>query len=163
MTAFLPLGSSSADFDLLRPIRFQPLQFDFQDAVGETRLDLVGIDPERELDRARESAVGTLAALPINVLLLRLRFALAREREDILLELRFTSSLVTPGNSAVRTTLFSPSQMLIGGKSRAAVALNPEKTRFISPCIRRSSANGSKPNLGNSESAMVHLSACLPW
>src|SRR5690348_10010524 len=47
--------------------------------------------------------------------------------------------------------------MLIGGKSRAAVALNPEKTRFISLCIRLSSANGSKPNPGNSESAMVHL------
>src|SRR5436189_2350107 len=47
--------------------------------------------------------------------------------------------------------------MLIGGKSRAAVALNPEKTRFISLCIRRSSVNGSKPNRGNSESAMVHL------
>jgi hypothetical protein len=82
-------------------------------------------------------------------LLLRLRFVLSRERKHILLP-------------AVRTTLCSPSQMLIGGKSRAAVALNPEKTRFISPCIRRSSANGSKPNRGNSESAMVHLSACSP-
>src|ERR1700758_439988 len=49
--------------------------------------------------------------------------------------------------------------MLIGGKSRAAVALYPEKTRFISLCNRRSSANGSKPNRGDSESAMVHLSA----
>src|ERR1700731_1560357 len=86
MTALLPLGSSSADFDLLRPIRFQPLQFDFQDAVVEARLNLVGIDTERKLDRARESAVRTLAALPIAVLLLRLRFALAREREHILLE-----------------------------------------------------------------------------
>jgi hypothetical protein len=68
MIALLPLGSSSADFDLLRPIRFQPLQFDFQDAVVETRLDLVGIDTERQLDRTRESTVRTLTALPIDVL-----------------------------------------------------------------------------------------------
>ena len=84
MIALLPLGSSSADFDLLRPIRFQPLQFDFQDAVTETSLDLVGIDTERQLDGTRESAVRTLAALPIDVLLLHLWFALARERKHIL-------------------------------------------------------------------------------
>src|SRR5258706_5579237 len=86
MIALLPLGSRNADFDLLRPIRFQPLRFDFQDAVVETRLDLLGIDTERQLDRTRESTVGTLAALPADVLLLRLRFALAREREHILLK-----------------------------------------------------------------------------
>src|SRR5437868_6710898 len=86
MIALLPLGSSSTDFDLLRPIRFQSLQLDFQYAVVETGLDLVGIDTERKLDRTRESAVRTLAALPIDILVLRLRFALAREREHILLE-----------------------------------------------------------------------------
>src|ERR1700722_5014689 len=66
-----------------------------------------------------------------------------------------TSSRVTPGNSAVTTTLFSPSQMFIGGKSRAVVALYPENSRLISVCIRRNSTKGSKPNRGNSESAMV--------
>src|SRR5438552_7090605 len=86
MIALLPLGSSSADFDLLRPIRFQPLQFDFQDAVVETSLDLVRIDTERQLHGARETAVRTLAALPIDILLLRLRFALAREGKHILLK-----------------------------------------------------------------------------
>jgi hypothetical protein len=47
MIALLPFGSSSADFDLLRPIRLQPLQFDFQETVVKTRLDLVRIDTER--------------------------------------------------------------------------------------------------------------------
>jgi hypothetical protein len=47
--------------------------------------------------------------------------------------------------------------MLVGGKSRAVVAANPENNRFISLCIRRSSAKGSNPNRGNSESAMFHL------
>jgi len=86
MIALLPLGSRSADFDLLRPIRLQPLQFDFQDTVVEARLDLVGIDTEWQLDGTRESAVGTLAALPIDILLLRVRFALSRERKYILLQ-----------------------------------------------------------------------------
>jgi hypothetical protein len=86
MIALLRLGSSSADFDLLGPIGFQPLQFDFQDPVVETSLDLVGIDTKRQLDRARETAVSTLAALPADVLLLGLRFALARERKHILLK-----------------------------------------------------------------------------
>src|ERR1700730_3749658 len=45
--------------------------------------------------------------------------------------------------------------MLIGGKSRAVVAPAPEYSRFISLCIRRSSMKGSKPSLGNSESAMI--------
>src|SRR2546423_15682300 len=86
MIALLPLGSSSADLDFLRPIRFQPLQFDFQDAVVETRLDLVGIDAERQLDRTREGAVRTLAALPVDVLLLRFRLALACQSKHILLQ-----------------------------------------------------------------------------
>src|SRR6516162_7057730 len=45
--------------------------------------------------------------------------------------------------------------MLIGGKSRAVAVKPEENTRFISLCIRRSSTKGSKPNRGNSESAMV--------
>jgi hypothetical protein len=45
--------------------------------------------------------------------------------------------------------------MFIGGKSRAVVAPYPENNRLISVCIRRNSTNGSKPNRGNSESAMV--------
>jgi hypothetical protein len=34
--------------------------------------DLVGIDPERELNHARESAIGPLAALPVDVVLSRI-------------------------------------------------------------------------------------------
>src|SRR6516162_10163546 len=65
-----------------------------------------------------------------------------------------TSLGVTPGSSLVTTTLLSPSQILIGGNSRL-VGVNPENTRFISLCIRRSSTKGSKPNRGNSERAMA--------
>jgi hypothetical protein len=43
--------SRSADLDLFWPVRFQPLQLYFQDAVVETRLYLVCINPEGELDR----------------------------------------------------------------------------------------------------------------
>ena len=154
MIALLPLNSRSADLDLLRPVGFQPLQLDFQDAVVEARLDLVGIDPERQLDRTREGAVGALATLPIGVLLLGFgRLAPSRVSTSSC-RLIVTSFRVTPGSSLVTTTLLSPSQMLIGGKSRAAGAY-PENSRFISLCIRRSSTNGSKPNRGNSESAMV--------
>src|SRR5215471_4662350 len=63
----LPLRSRTADLDLLRPVRFQALQLDFQDAVVEARLDLVGIDPERQLNRPREAPIGALATLPIGV------------------------------------------------------------------------------------------------
>src|SRR6516164_3241698 len=58
-----------------------------------------------------------------------------------------TSLGVTPGSSLVTTTLLSPSQILIGGNSRL-VGVNPENTRFISLCIRRSSTKGSKPKPG---------------
>src|SRR5437588_12883282 len=71
MIALPRLTSRAADFDLLRSIRFKPLHLDFQDTVVETRLDLVGINPERQLDGAREGAVSTLATLPIAVLLLQ--------------------------------------------------------------------------------------------
>src|ERR1700738_4009601 len=101
MIALLPLGSRSADFDLLRPIRLQPLQFDFQDTVVEARLDLVGIDTEWQLDGTRESAVGPSAALPIDVLSWRLRFPLPASVSTSSCRLRFTSSRVIPGNSAV--------------------------------------------------------------
>jgi hypothetical protein len=63
--------SRSADLDLLRPVCFQPLKFDFQDAIVETGLDLIRIDSERQLDRARKRAVSALATLPIDILLLR--------------------------------------------------------------------------------------------
>src|SRR6266446_6358349 len=84
MIALPPLELRSADCDLLRPIRFQPFQLDLQNPVIETRLDLVGIDTERELDRARDAAVGTLATLPVYVLLLRVWVALAREGQHAL-------------------------------------------------------------------------------
>src|SRR5205085_12436650 len=120
--ALLPLRLSSADFDLLRPIRFQPLQFDFQDAVVEARLDFVGIDTERQLDRARETAVGALAALPTHVLLLRLRFALARERKHILLK---GEIYIIAGN----TWQF--------GREDDAVFAEPDVDRGKIPCGRR--------------------------
>jgi hypothetical protein len=45
------LGLCRSDLDFLWSIHFQPLQLDLQDAVIETRLDLVRIDPVRQLDR----------------------------------------------------------------------------------------------------------------
>src|SRR5262249_36320030 len=51
--------------------------------------------------------------------------------------------------------LLSPSQMLMGGKSRAVAKPTPENNRFISLCMRRISAKGSKPIRGKSESAMI--------
>lgn len=72
MIAPPPLRSRSADLDLLRPIRFPPFQLDLQDPVVEARPDLVRIDPERQLDRPRESAVGALATVPLDILLLQL-------------------------------------------------------------------------------------------
>src|SRR6516164_1038580 len=62
--------SRATDLDLLRPVRFQPLQFDFQDAIVETGLHLVRINPERQLDRTRKRAVSALATLPTGLLLL---------------------------------------------------------------------------------------------
>ena len=53
----------------------------------------------------------------------------------------------------VLATLESPQKP--GGKSRAAVVLYPENSRFISLCMRRSSAKGSTPKRGNSERAMA--------
>src|SRR6516162_11640435 len=64
------LMSRSTDLNLLRPVCFQPLKFDFQDAIVETGLDLIRIDPERQLDRARKRTVSALATLPIDILLL---------------------------------------------------------------------------------------------
>src|SRR5262249_15604503 len=80
--------STGTDFDLLRPIRFQPFQLDLQDSVVEACLDFVGIDPKRKLHRPRKTPVSALAALPVHVLLLGFWFALARERQDILLQLK---------------------------------------------------------------------------
>src|ERR1700752_194175 len=64
------LKSRSTDLDLLWPVCFQTMQFDFQDAIVETSLDLVGIDPEWQLNCARKRAVSALASLPIGILLL---------------------------------------------------------------------------------------------
>src|SRR6516225_6391701 len=62
--------SRATDLDLLRAVRFQPLQFDFQDAIVETGLHLVRVNPERQLDRPRKRAVSALATLPTGLLLL---------------------------------------------------------------------------------------------
>src|SRR6476646_1232981 len=78
--------SSSAYLDPPRPVRFKPLPLDFQDAIIEPRLRLVGIDPERYLDRARDSAVGALAALPIDALLPLGGLPPAGEGQNVLLK-----------------------------------------------------------------------------
>src|SRR6478672_6626313 len=95
-------------------------------------LDFICIDPERQLDRARESAIGALATLPVDVVFLHLWLPLALQRQHVLLQADGYIIAGLPGNSAVTTTLFSPSQMFIGGKSRAVVALYPENNRLIS-------------------------------
>src|SRR5438445_4999248 len=59
--------------------------------------------------------------------LLQLWLPLALEHQHVLLQA--DSDVIagyTPGSSAVVTTLLSPSQMLIGGKSRAVVAPKPD-------------------------------------
>src|SRR5215469_12000123 len=75
----LPLLASlpCADFDFLWPICFEPLQLDLENAVVEARLNLVRIDAKRQLNGARERAIGALAPLPADIRLVRLRFALA--------------------------------------------------------------------------------------
>src|SRR5579875_871157 len=64
------------------------------------------------------------------------------------------SSRPTPGSSAVTRTLLSPSHRLTGGNSRVTAAPSPEKIRFISLCMRRSSAKGSNPYGANPRSGM---------
>src|SRR5579875_1717660 len=71
------------NFYFFRPIFGRALQFDFENAVVETGLDVVGINPEGELDRAREAAIAALAAMPSHLPFLP-RAALALQSEDIL-------------------------------------------------------------------------------
>src|SRR6516162_2622429 len=153
MISLLRQISCAANFDFFRTVCFEPLQLDLQYPVIEARLDLIGIDPKGQLDGAGESAVSPLATLTVSCRVFGSRLPPSIRTSSC--RLRLTSSAGTPASSAVTTTLFSPSQMLIGGKSRAVAVLNPENTRFISLCIRRSSVKGSKLNRGNSESAMT--------
>src|SRR5271165_4319960 len=50
------------------------------------RLDFICIDPERQLDRARESAIGALATLPVDVVFLHIWLPLALQRQHVLLQ-----------------------------------------------------------------------------
>src|SRR6516162_221782 len=86
MISLLRQISCAANFDFFRTVCFEPLQLDLQYPVCEARLDLIGIDPEGQLDGAGESAVSPLATLPVDVFLPGLRFALAAERQDVLLQ-----------------------------------------------------------------------------
>jgi hypothetical protein len=93
------------------------LKLDFQDAVVVTRLYFFRIDPERQRDDPRKSAVSALATLPVDVPLL-CRPMRALQGQNIFLQVDCDVVPGYPASSPVTTTLFSPSQMLIGGKSR---------------------------------------------
>jgi len=113
------------------PVGFQPLQFNLEDAVIETRLDLVRIDPEGQLDGARERAVSALATLPVAVF----RLPLALQSQYIVPQVEGYVIAGHTGSSAVTTTLLSPSQILIGGKSRDVAKPTPKTTgSFHSAC-----------------------------
>src|ERR1700746_1192537 len=87
MIAAPPLGSGSADLDFLRPVSFQPFEFDFEDPIVETRLDFVRIDPEGQLDDARKTAIGAFATLPVEALLSLLWLALAFKCQHVVLQI----------------------------------------------------------------------------
>jgi hypothetical protein len=144
---------SRRGFGFLRPACLQPLKLDFQDPVVEVRLDFVGVDPERQLDGTREAAVSALVSLPIAALLL-LGTPCPVQSQHVLLQVdrdvaRGHTRQLAGHQHAV---LAEPD---IDRRKVAGRWVNPENSRFISLCIRRSSTKGSKPNRGNFKGAMA--------
>ena len=81
--------ASGLELDLLRLERFLLRQAQRQHAVGELRLDLLGIDGGRQLEVAHEGAVAALDAVILLGLLVLLELALALEREHVAVERDF--------------------------------------------------------------------------
>jgi hypothetical protein len=126
---------------------------DLEDAVGEARGDLLGVDAVRQRQRALERARGALDADVAALALLVRGLALPATVRTPSLTSSLTSSCFMPGRSAERRKWSSCSTRSIAGIQRRTGAALPAvvgvskkvlNRRFISDWIESSSRTGSQ-------------------